>query len=165
MKPFSTISCAVTLATAALALAAPFAFSQEFPARAIHALCTYGPGSGADVIVRFYSDRLSKLTGKPVIVENKVGANGAMRPTLWRNRSLTADPDYAGEFNDRVRALHVQNLPSIHPDFTAVTTIAALVHDPGHAASPIRTVDELIAHLKAKSNNGHGTTNNTGAIA
>src|SRR3954468_712536 len=52
------------------------ALGQDYPTREIHALCNYGPGSGADVIVRFYSDRLSKLAGKPVVVENKVGANG-----------------------------------------------------------------------------------------
>ena len=52
-------------------------------------------------------------------------------------------------------------------DFTAVTTIAALSFTIlVDAASPIRTVDELIAHLKSKPNNGfYGTTNNTGVIA
>src|SRR5947207_3741083 len=64
------------LAAAFFALAAPFAAAQEYPAREIRSLCNYAPGSGADLIVRFYSDRLSKLAGRPVIVENKVGANG-----------------------------------------------------------------------------------------
>jgi len=45
-------------------------------AREIRSLCNFAPGSGADLIVRFYSDRLSKLAGRPVIVENRVGANG-----------------------------------------------------------------------------------------
>src|SRR5207245_1635786 len=56
--------------------AAPFAAAQDYPAREIRSLCNYAPGSGADLIVRFYSDRLSKLAGRPVIVENRVGANG-----------------------------------------------------------------------------------------
>src|SRR5438874_2413616 len=64
------------LAAAFFALAAPFAAAQEYPAREIRSLCNYAPGSGADLIVRFYSDRLSKLAGRPVIVENRVGANG-----------------------------------------------------------------------------------------
>src|SRR6266487_4138913 len=64
------------LAAAFFALAAQLAAAQEYPAREIRSLCNYAPGSGADLIVRFYSDRLSKLAGRPVIVENKVGANG-----------------------------------------------------------------------------------------
>ena len=35
------------IALCAGALAAPFAYSQEYPAQEIHALCNYGPGSGA----------------------------------------------------------------------------------------------------------------------
>src|SRR6266852_9618846 len=66
------------LAAAFLALAAPLAVAQDYPAREIRSLCNFGAGSGADIVVRFYSDRLSKLAGKPVIVENKVGANGAI---------------------------------------------------------------------------------------
>ena len=66
------------LAAAFFALAAPLAAAQDYPAREIRSLCNFGAGSGADIVVRFYSDRLSKLAGKPVIVENKVGANGAI---------------------------------------------------------------------------------------
>src|SRR3989442_8254469 len=66
------------LAAAFFALAAPFAAAQEYPAREIRSLCNYAPASVADLIVRFYSDRLSKLAGRPVIVENRVGANGTI---------------------------------------------------------------------------------------
>lgn len=170
MKPYSKIGSVVTFASAALALAAPFAYSQEYPARDIHALCNYGPGSGADVIVRFYSDRLAKLTGKPVIVENKVGANGA----IATDALAKSKPDGYTILITPVSSTIVsapymfKNLPfDSTKDFTAVTTIAALSFTIlVDAASPIRTVDELIAHLKAKSNNGfYGTTNNTGVIA
>src|SRR5437879_10865694 len=64
------------LAAAFFALAAPLAVAQDYPAREIRSLCNFGAGSGADIVVRFYSDRISKLAGKHVIVENKVGANG-----------------------------------------------------------------------------------------
>jgi tripartite-type tricarboxylate transporter receptor subunit TctC len=52
-------------------------------------------------------------------------------------------------------------------DFQAVTTIATLsfvlMVD---ASRPIKTVDELIAHLKTRPNHGfYGTSNNTGVIA
>src|SRR5918994_1109597 len=62
------------LLSLALALAAPVAYPQEYPEREIRSICNFAPGSGADIIVRYYSDQLSKLAGKPVIVENKLGA-------------------------------------------------------------------------------------------
>src|SRR6185436_10595159 len=52
----------------AAALALP-AVAQDYPAREIRSICNFSAGSGADIVVRFYSDRLSKLAGKPVVVE------------------------------------------------------------------------------------------------
>src|SRR6266581_1672667 len=52
--------------------------AQDYPAREIRSICNFAPGSGADIVVRFYSDRLSKLAGKPVVVENKPGAQGLL---------------------------------------------------------------------------------------
>src|SRR5919201_5043732 len=66
---------AAALLGAALSSAA---FAQDYPTREIHSICNFAPGSGADILVRFYSDKLSKLAGKPVIVENKPGANGSI---------------------------------------------------------------------------------------
>src|SRR5678815_2751089 len=60
------------------ALLASTAFGQDYPAREIRSVCNFTPGSGADIIVRFYSDRLAKLAGKPVVVENKPGAQGML---------------------------------------------------------------------------------------
>src|SRR5215472_14702361 len=73
--PFSV---ATGFAAWMLAIVAPPAGAQEYPTREIRSLCNYAAGSGADVIVRYYSDRLSKLAGKPVIVENKAGASGTI---------------------------------------------------------------------------------------
>src|SRR5258707_3510710 len=66
------------LAAALFALAAPFAAAQDYPAKEIRSLCNFGAGAGADIVVRFYNDRVSKLARKPVIVENKAGGNGAI---------------------------------------------------------------------------------------
>src|SRR5262249_40716335 len=52
------------------------ALAQEYPAREIRSICNFSAGSGADIVVRYYSDRLAKLAGKPVVVENKVGVQG-----------------------------------------------------------------------------------------
>jgi tripartite-type tricarboxylate transporter receptor subunit TctC len=167
---FSLIDAAKTLAAAAFALGAPPAFAQDYPAHDIRALCNYAAGSGADIIVRFYSDRLSRLAGQQVIVENKVGANGAIATdTLAKARPDGYTILITPASSTIVAAPYLfKNLPfDSAKDFSAVTTIASLsfvfMVD---AAKPIRTVDELIAHLKTKPDNGfYGTTNNTGVIA
>ena len=62
----------------ALIFAATGALAQDYPAREIRSVCNFAAGSGADILVRYYSDALAKLTGRPVIVENKPGAQGLL---------------------------------------------------------------------------------------
>src|SRR5438034_1587320 len=64
------------LVGAVLALTAAAAAAQDYPAREIRSICNFTAGSGADILVRWYSDQLSKLAGRPVIVENRPGAQG-----------------------------------------------------------------------------------------
>ncbi len=47
--------------------------AQDYPTRVIRVVVGYPAGSGGDVIARFYADQLSKICGKPVIVEDKPG--------------------------------------------------------------------------------------------
>ncbi|HVL36513.1 MAG TPA: tripartite tricarboxylate transporter substrate binding protein [Burkholderiales bacterium] len=146
------------------------ALAQEFPARDIRSICNFAPGSGADIIVRFYSDKLAKLAGRPVIVDNRPGANGA----LATGELARAKPDghtiMITPASSTIAAAPYlfRNLPfDTSRDFAAVTTIASLsfvlMVD---ASRPINTVDELVAHLKKRPNHGfYGTSNNTGVIA
>src|SRR3977135_4426510 len=48
----------------------------DYPNRAIHSICMFPPGTGADIFVRYYSRKLQELAGQPIVVENKVGAAG-----------------------------------------------------------------------------------------
>ena len=65
---------------------------QDYPARELRSICNFAPGSGADIIVRFYSEKLSRLAGKPVVVENRPGRTAPSPPPSWRRRSPTAIP-------------------------------------------------------------------------
>jgi len=61
----------------AAALTAPVAVSaQQYPSQDIHFICAFPPGSGADVLVRYFAEKVKPLTGKNVIVENRSGAGG-----------------------------------------------------------------------------------------
>jgi tripartite-type tricarboxylate transporter receptor subunit TctC len=41
-------------------------------------ILSLGPGSGADIGARLYADRLTKLWGQPVVVENRPGGDGVI---------------------------------------------------------------------------------------
>ncbi len=158
------------IAAALLCVASPFAAAQDYPAREIRSLCNFSAGSGADIIVRFYSDRLAKLSGKPVIVENKVGANGALATDALAKSKPDGYTILITPASSTIASAPYlfKSLPfDTEKDFAAVTTIASLsfviMVD---ASKPLNSVDELIAQLKSKPNNGfYGATSNTGVIA
>jgi tripartite-type tricarboxylate transporter receptor subunit TctC len=144
-----------TLLAAAVSTAV---LAQEYPAREIRSICNFAPGSGADILVRFYSDKLSKLAGKPVIVENKPGANGAIATSELAHSKPDGHSIMITPASSTIAAAPYlfKNLPfDTTKDFQAVTTIATLsfvlLVD---ASKPIKNVQELVAHLKTRPNDG-----------
>jgi tripartite-type tricarboxylate transporter receptor subunit TctC len=151
-------------------LSAATALAQEYPSREIRSICNFAPGSGADILVRFYSEKLAKLAGKPVVVENKPGANGSIATAELARAKPDGHTIMITPASSTIAAAPYlfKNLQfDATKDFAAVTTIASLsfvlMVD---AAKPIKSVDELVAHLKTRPNHGfYGTSNNTGVIA
>src|SRR5258706_11639111 len=158
------------LAAGCFGLAGPFAAAQDSPTREIRSLCNYAPGSGADLIVRFYSDRLSKLAGRPVVVENKVGANGMIASDALAKSRPDGYTIMITPASSTIAAAPYlfKSLPfDTTRDFAAVATIASLsfviLVD---AAGPIKSMAELVTHLRAKPTPSfYGATSNTGVIA
>lgn len=73
-----TLVTVVVLGVASLFAQAAHAQSaaQAFPSRPIRFVVPFGPGTSSDLQARFIGQRLTKLTGQPVIIDNKPGANG-----------------------------------------------------------------------------------------
>jgi tripartite-type tricarboxylate transporter receptor subunit TctC len=159
-----------TLIALLLAAVASAAMAQDYPAREIRSICNFGPGSGADILVRFYSDRLSRLAGKPVIVENKPGANGAIATDALAKSRPDGHTIMITPASSTIAAAPAlfKNLPfDTTKDFQAVTTIATvtfvLLVD---ASKPVKSIPELVAVLKQKPNHGfYGAQSNSGIIA
>ena len=59
---------------AALVVMQGTAQAQDYPSQDIRLICGFPPGSGADVFVRYFADKLRPIAGRTVVVENKVGA-------------------------------------------------------------------------------------------
>lgn len=58
------------------ALVPELASAEDYPSRVIRLIVPYAPGAGTDAVSRLVADQLSAGLGKPVVVENRVGANG-----------------------------------------------------------------------------------------
>src|SRR4051794_41195054 len=78
-----SISLAV-LATIFSAGVAP-ALAQSWPTQTVKIITPFPPGSGGDISARPFAERLAKRWGKPVIVENRAGADGILAVTAGVN--------------------------------------------------------------------------------
>jgi tripartite-type tricarboxylate transporter receptor subunit TctC len=143
--------------------------AQDYPIRDIHTICGFAAGSGADILVRYYSDKLSKLAGRPVIVENRAGAQG----TIAAEYVARAKPDgytvlVTPASSTLAAASYTFKKLPYHPikDFVSVAPIARLsfvIAVPG--SSPIKSLPELVAHLKTKPDHGtYGEGTVTGQV-
>ena len=146
------------------------AWSQEYPARDIRSVCNFAPGSGADIIVRYYSEKLARVAGKPVIVENKPGAQGL----LATDYVAKSKPDgytilITPASSTLATAPHIFKHIPFDPlkDFQPVTTINSLPFVIAvDAAKPYRTLAEFLGALREKEGNGfYGTQSNTGQVS
>ena len=149
-------------ATAMSIVAAP-AIAQSYPSQDVHFICAFPAGSGADVIVRWYAEKLRPTMGATILVENRVGAM-AFLATEYTAR---AKPDgytiFLHGWSAIASANYLLKNPSI--DATKALKLAGtmnrqpmmLVVD---AKSPFKSLSELTTHVKAKKEKAtFGTSN------
>jgi tripartite-type tricarboxylate transporter receptor subunit TctC len=66
----------IALVLAGLVIAPALPRADDSPTPDIHFICAFPPGSGADVLVRYFADKVRPLTGRNIVVENRSGAGG-----------------------------------------------------------------------------------------
>lgn len=71
----SAANFAVTLAALA---AAPLAMAQAWPNKPIRLIVPLAPGGGTDIAARLVATYLGEVLGQPVVIDNRVGANGVV---------------------------------------------------------------------------------------
>ena len=147
----------------------PFAASaQQYPNQDIHFICAFPPGSGADVLVRYFSEKVRPLTGKTIIVENKVGAGGY----IGLEYVARAKPDgytvfvHAG--SGVAASMSLLKAPSV--DVIKQIQIAGTINRQPymivvHQSKPYKTLAELTAAMKEKGEKAtYGTSNPSSTI-
>ncbi|MDB5779516.1 MAG: hypothetical protein JWP93_1881, partial [Polaromonas sp.] len=70
----------VAFAGLVAASSAPYAqtAADNWPTKPVTIVVPYSAGGGTDIVARVVAQRLSELWGKPVVVDNRTGANGAI---------------------------------------------------------------------------------------
>jgi tripartite-type tricarboxylate transporter receptor subunit TctC len=161
-------SLLIAAVCAAYAWSEPVHAQSTYPERQIHALVGFPPGSGADILARYFSRRLSDLAGKPVIVENKPGATSNIAVGL----AARAKPDgytilYSANSNMAGNRFLFKDLPfDTVTDFTPVALLSEttfiVVVAPG---SPVNSVAELTRALKSNARAKFAYTNQIGLLS
>lgn len=126
--------------------------TQPWPSRTVKIVVPYAAGGNSDVMARVVAQRLTEHFGQTFIVENRVGANGAL----------------AADTVARSPADGYTLLWAVTPPMTIAPAMAKLNHDPikdfapisavaingfvlvVHKDFPPKTVAEFIAHVKAQ---------------
>ena len=75
------------LTTLALSITASPGHAQSWPTQVVKIITPFPPGSGGDITARPFAEKLAKRWGKPVIVENRPGADGIIAVTAVLNSS------------------------------------------------------------------------------
>jgi tripartite-type tricarboxylate transporter receptor subunit TctC len=140
-----------TLAAAAL-LPSGASFAQAYPAKPVRYVVPFPAGDSPDIVGRLLSERLNRMWGQPVLVENRPGAGG----TVGAAYVAKAPPDGYTLFQCNIASNAIAyslyaKLP-YHPlrDFAPIsrigTTASAVVV---HPSMPAKSIAELIAYAKA----------------
>jgi tripartite-type tricarboxylate transporter receptor subunit TctC len=140
----------IVVAAAMLASTAS-ALAQTYPSKPVRAIVPFGAGGQSDVVARVIAQKLSERWGQPVLVENRVGANG----NIGTEAAAKAAPDgYTLFFPTQTVATNARLAPiaGVDPlkDLAPVSTTAfvelALVVN---SAVPVNSLAELIGYAKA----------------
>ncbi len=164
-----TLAAVLLTAGAAVLSASPHARADTradtWPTRPISVIVPFPPGGTTDVIARALGEKLTQRLGQPVVVENRPGAGA----TVGAEFVARAKPD---GHTLLVGAVHHTIATSVYPklhydfgkDFAPITTIAMVPNVlVVNAATPVKTVDELVTFVKAEpgkatyGSNGNGT--------
>ncbi|MBU3710738.1 MAG: tripartite tricarboxylate transporter substrate binding protein [Limnohabitans sp.] len=142
----------------------PACAQELWPTRTVRIIVPFAPGGGSDVSARVLAELLAPQLGQPVIVENKPGAGSALgvnvaaqardgHTLLMGSNSMVINPSFNPSIGyDVARDFDPVGMVSAQPLVLVVP-----------AASPIKSVQDLVVQYKGKAaaltagNSGSGT--------
>ncbi len=126
--------------------------AEAFPARAVHIVVPFGPGSGTDIATRMLGQHLEAALKQGVVVDNRPGANGSIAAAAVARAPADGHTLLMGTNSTHGANSGLMAKLPYDPikDFVAVGLVGIfssfLVVNP---ALPVRTAAELVAYGKA----------------
>ena len=141
------------LAMSAVALPAMprMAYAESYPARPVHIMLGFPPGTTPDVTARLIAPPLSERLGQQFIVENRTGAGGNIATEFV----VKAEPDgYTLLLVTLANAVNATLYGSLNFNFLSdIAPVASIMRTPlvmeVNPAVPAKSVAEFIAYAKA----------------
>lgn len=136
-----------TLTAVGLLTLSASASAQPYPTKPIKLIVPFAPGGTTDLLARVVADKLPKLIGQPVIVENRAGAGGVIG-----SEALARSPADGYTIGMATASTHGVN-PAVYPklsydaikDFAAIANIATVPNVMViHPSVPARNLKEFI---------------------
>ena len=129
----------------------PSASAQNYPDRPVRMIIAFSPAGAIDILGRLIAERLSKIWGQQVVVENRPGGSG----NIGAAAAATATPDgYTLHFGAQTLGTNVTLSPSkaFHPitSFEPIMLVGTALEIFMVAnATPFKSVKEVIDYAKA----------------
>lgn len=140
----------------------------DYPNKTISFVCAFPAGSGADVLVRYFAEKVSGVAGQTIIVDNKPGANGNLAVEFVARARPDGYTVYVHAGNSTAANMHLWHNPPVDVR-TEIQGVQFINKQPFmiavRAESPIQNIEELTALLTEKgSDASYGTTATHGRV-
>jgi tripartite-type tricarboxylate transporter receptor subunit TctC len=147
-------AAAAFLVSAALAQPAPSAQTagQAWPQRPVRFILPFGAGTATDVAARLMSEKLSARWGRPIVIENRPGADGLLAISAF----ISANDDhvllYASTASFMAHPYTLEKMPyNLERDFAPIARITDTVLAASVASSvKANSLKEFVALAKAQ---------------
>ena len=156
------------VALLAFGAAPQMAQADAYPSQDIRFICAFPAGSGADVIVRYFAEKVRHLANRTIIVENKTGAAGNIAATYTARSKPDGYTIYVHAGSSTAANMHLFKKPPV--DAAKDLQVAATINKQPFmvmvaANSPYKTLGELTAAMKKKGDKAsYAQSNTTGRV-
>jgi len=139
----------IVLFALAVASTAPVR-AEAWPQRSVKFIVPLGPGSGADIGARLLADRLPARWGKPVVIENRPGADGLVAIQAFvaaaDDHTLLFTP--SGSFT--VHPFQYEKLPYAADDLVPIARVSNTIMAVGVPAQmQVASLSDFVARARA----------------
>src|SRR6266852_5797355 len=109
--------------------------AQSWPQRPVKFIVPFGPGAGVDIGARLLADRLPARWGKPVVIENRPGADGLVAIQAFVNAADDHTLLYTPSGSFTVHPLQYEKLPYVPEDLVPIARVSNTIIAMGVPAS------------------------------